>query len=191
MFPTTKDEAAAYLAAMIDGEGSVYAPEWKTSNRRQVCISNTDWDIICATTRCCDVLGVPYRLDVRLKNGNGILPIHRVRIGTTAAIATLAATVPVQCKRKMEGLRRAAIPAPPRGLPIAAEELKRLYWDEDVPVVEIAKAYGVKKATVYSWFYKLGVPRRPMAEVKRRLWANATAEEKAEKVRQLHLGRYG
>lgn len=52
------DVCSAYLAAIIDGEGSVQYRKQKGS--RWVSISNTEIEIINNCKKCCDVLGIKY-----------------------------------------------------------------------------------------------------------------------------------
>lgn len=60
-------EAGAYLAAIIDGEGSVAFYH----STRQVTVTNTDLEIIYAVCHACDLLGITYKVrkDIRYKEG--------------------------------------------------------------------------------------------------------------------------
>src|SRR5208282_1986398 len=53
----TPVEAAAYLAGLIDGEGTVTVPG-KTHRLRRVSIANTDTAILTAAEQCCEILGI-------------------------------------------------------------------------------------------------------------------------------------
>jgi hypothetical protein len=57
------DEAAGYLAAMIDGEGSVwFRARGVRGASRAIEIANTEPSIISATGAACDMLGITYRV---------------------------------------------------------------------------------------------------------------------------------
>jgi hypothetical protein len=52
-----KSQAAAYLAAMIDGEGHI-----RVTKNRSASVANTDWDLIEATVECCELLGIRHKI---------------------------------------------------------------------------------------------------------------------------------
>lgn len=56
VFLRGSSECSAYLAAMIDGEGSVM--HRKQTGDRVVSISNTEIEILNNCKKCCDVLGI-------------------------------------------------------------------------------------------------------------------------------------
>ncbi len=60
----SRKEAAAYLAAIIDGEGTVSVARG-AKPFRAVRIINTDPDIIEATMECCRRLGIDSRVSVK------------------------------------------------------------------------------------------------------------------------------
>jgi hypothetical protein len=94
----TREAAAAYLAGMIDGEGSVTLAE--------VVIYNTEDDLIAACERCCQVLGIEYRLH-RYERPTG-KPIYYLRIRRLGSLRIVAAEVPIQSARKRWALTAAA-----------------------------------------------------------------------------------
>lgn len=112
--PTSdRSQAAGYLGAMIDGEGSVTLDG-------SVTIWNCDPDVIDAAAGCCDVLGISYtvkrreRLSSRnrggrlLANGSGTGVRHRsefrLRI-RTESLCRLYETIPICSPKKRTLLR--------------------------------------------------------------------------------------
>jgi LAGLIDADG-like domain len=63
MLRVSRDEAAGYLSAMIDGEGAVYA----VGHNRSIHIYNTDLGVIEGCLEACEVLGIKARCAVRDK----------------------------------------------------------------------------------------------------------------------------
>lgn len=59
---------------------------------------------------------------------------------------------------------RKAVSARTKGLPERAEEIRRLYWDEEVPVSEIAVRVGTGERAVYATMERYGIPRRSRSE---------------------------
>ena len=60
----TEEEAAAYLGALIDGEGCVSYSHRRASGQmhnRMVQICNSEDDLIMAIVEACDVLGIRFR----------------------------------------------------------------------------------------------------------------------------------
>ena len=60
----TRKEAAAYLAAMVDGEGTVSVAKGPRPYRA-VRITNTDPDLIEATCECCRRLDITYNVQTK------------------------------------------------------------------------------------------------------------------------------
>lgn len=191
----TKATAAAYLSAMIDGEGYVEAPgipgpKGALGKRRAVTIVNSDMEIIEACARCLNVLGVVYTITKAEPQGRGRKDMFRVRVGRTADIAVLAKWCPVQVSGKLARLQAAAIPTPPRPPRVSTEDLHRMYHREGVTVSEIARRYGVTKAAVYQWLNTQGVGVRSQSEAQTKRWSEASDEDKAAKLRQLAGARW-
>lgn len=94
-----KKTAAAYLAALIDGEGHV--------SRRNVSITNTDDDILAAAQACLDKLGIGphylYNMGIR---DTGNFEVKRIVLHQMQAIERLQRYVPLQCAYKVAALKR-------------------------------------------------------------------------------------
>jgi hypothetical protein len=74
------ETASAYLAGIIDGEGSVGLYRWSNGHGgkgygRQVRIVNTDWDLLDACAEACEVLGIEFTVYARARNGRN--PKHK------------------------------------------------------------------------------------------------------------------
>lgn len=92
--------AAWYLAAIWDGEGSIF----RSNYDRVVAISNTDDTIIAACTDALDLLGIEYRTYTRSQKRANSLPITLITVGKRVSQQKFAKLVPIQCERKQRGL---------------------------------------------------------------------------------------
>jgi hypothetical protein len=147
-FPLWSEQtAAAYLAAMIDGEGTVTnAPGRRARQTRMVSISNTDPAIITATTACCDVLRLTYL--VRTENVDRYpyagrrRPIMHVRIHGRTNFQRLLDTVPIQAPEKRRRLEVIVASYITHAI-IDPAEVRRLYNDERHTIPQVAQLLGV------------------------------------------------
>ncbi len=94
-------EAAAYLGALIDGEGCVFLGR----SGRQISITNTDYDIIGAALDACQAIGVAPRVYLREKNWKGRLPLWKVQLMHHADFIRVSEVVPIFASRKVAALR--------------------------------------------------------------------------------------
>lgn len=156
-----------YLAALIDGEGSVkLAGRHRT---RRVVIANTDQAIIDAGLRALELLGLKSYLSIRPSPTSG-RPVMYITINGMARCQRLLDVVPLQAPEKVRRLRVAATPAPPR-TDIDGPTLQRLYWDEGLTAQQIATLYQRTPTAVGRWFERFGVKKRSMAEAAQGRWA--------------------
>jgi hypothetical protein len=95
----SRSEAAGYLAAMIDGEGTV------SERRRLVVIYNTDLSIIDATTVACEMLGIHCRVK-RHKMQDGRKPMWNVIISRQSELIRLAESALPKSEAKRAALVR-------------------------------------------------------------------------------------
>lgn len=109
---TTKEQAAAWLAGFIDGEGCVYynrktLSNGKSHSARIVTITNTDLALIECAARCFDMLGIGYRRSERA--GASERHKHRYMIDVTkgADMVRLRDLVPIQAPEKRRRLDEA------------------------------------------------------------------------------------
>lgn len=153
----TCDEAAQYLAAIFDGEGTVSG---HTKGRPEVSISNTDAGIITATCECLDVLCIDYYITYRnMKN-----PLHSqlttIRIGRRDQLDRFEELVPVRSQIKCDRLRKAN--ERPRNLPVkdrpiaAIKRLRREHKSWRV----IGEELGFSAFAVHTWAKQAGIPTR-------------------------------
>ena len=150
----TKQEAASYLAGMIDGEGHV-----RVDRNRSVSVSNTDWDLIEAVVDCCVVLGLNNRIS-KMSTRPPRKQAWEVFIHGKNTLMTIQRVVPLRCKRKQEALAEAIagysqVPRPPK------EWLERKYLVEGLSLQQCAEAWGVKNSTsAWCWMQFYGIPCR-------------------------------
>lgn len=153
----TIHEAAQYLAAIFDGEGTVAG---HTKGRPEISISNTDLDIIDAIRECLEVLKIDYWVSFRaMKN-----PLHSqlvtVRVCKRDALDRFEDLVPVRSQIKMNRIEAAN--ARPRNLaigdrPISA--IKRLR-KERKSWRTIGEELGFSAFAVHTWAKQAGIPTK-------------------------------
>ena len=168
----TRQEAAAYLAGMIDGEGSVSVARTGLHagakyGKRSVRISNTERDLVDAVCEAYDVLDIRYRINGWQPSDN---PSYRyaweVVVSRRPDLERIFALVPIQSTRKRARLKdavssycyRASEREP------AAEVLHRLYVLERRSMRMIGAQYDVSVCTVQTWLKRIGVARRGKRE---------------------------
>lgn len=117
----TREEAAGYLAALIDGEGSVYAQK----HRRLIQVYNSEEPIIRACLAACKLLGIEARASVREHASvMSTVPMWTVSIYGRANLERVASVLHLRSKRKQKALR-AAIASYTRRRPVEKEDSKR------------------------------------------------------------------
>lgn len=160
--------AAGYLAAIIDGEGTVTLPQ--TSIGKRTCfairIANTDWDIIVATTEALELLHIAYRVHQRTFKGR---PVHwrtgwDVVIGTRSGLKRLAQTVELRSTKRIERLRTLLASYKHTEKP-SQEELRNLYLVEKRSCTDLMRHFGAKSSgTIHKWLKAYGIERRSLSE---------------------------
>lgn len=152
------DEAAGYVAALIDGEGSV-----GTRPDDGVRIFNTDISIIRACEEALDVLDIKY--STVLYNANhGHKAIHRVGIYGQENLKWLADVVTLRSANKNENLR--ILVASYKRKPyysadrVPKKQWKKWYVSQKMGTREIASLIGCGKSTVSYNLKKHGIPLR-------------------------------
>jgi len=104
-----RDLARGYLAAMIDGEGSVgnSLRRYSKGYYRGVKIVNTDSNLIAATAKACDTLGITYTIRIVEESRKAHWkPCHYLSIYGKANLERLLEEVPIQSKTKYDNLKR-------------------------------------------------------------------------------------
>lgn len=156
----TKDQAAAYLAAMIDGEGHI-----RVRKNRSASVANTDWDLIEATVECCELLGLEHRVTKATYTSRGNRkPVWEVRMTGKDTLLAIQATVPLRSARKRQALAQAIAlyrykRRPPR------EWVEQKYLVEKCSLQECAEAWGVRhSASAFAWLTHYGIPARSSSE---------------------------
>lgn len=160
----TSQEAAAYLAAMIDGEGTVSVHSARSSNRT-VRIANTDWELILAVEECCALLDIGCVIRKRLPPAKKNWKIGwDVTISGRANLKKVKAAVPLRSPQKIRRLDQLLASYSRPQMP-TKEQLVRMYVDEKKSYAEIMKAFGVGSTnTVSYWLKKHGIPPRTRSE---------------------------
>lgn len=103
------EQAAAWLAAFIDGEGCVYVKSYVRKGRtkwlRLMTVTNTELDLIEAAAEACDLLGITYTRGEGPPKGD---PKHKYRywleVQGQLGFRILRNSVPMRSTRKVEKL---------------------------------------------------------------------------------------
>ncbi len=105
-----REQAAGYLAGIIDGEGCMkWVGNKKYGKTLVLTITNTDWDILDATMDCCDVLDLKYRIEEVAKCNHELRDWNRawcISITGRASLQTISDEVPFRSKKKRERLNQ-------------------------------------------------------------------------------------
>jgi len=173
----SKKEAQAYLAAMIDGEGTVsdaYVTSQRTghlvrSSARSVRIANTDRTLLVVCGECCELLGIKFRIRERKKTRT--IPKHWKKawdpiISDRESFRRMCAVVPLQSEDKRERLRVLAASYTDSKRP-SYRRLRDLYCNRCLSLSAVSDILGVSATTV-----QYGIPRRSNS-VAAQLWWDA------------------
>ncbi len=150
----TEEQAAAYLAGVIDGEGHV------SSRNKFIYIGATDVEMVKASVECCKVLGLHCtEYQPRQYRPGNRQQMHEVRIRTQESLQRILDDVPIQIERKKDALRLALTrfkrsPKPSR------EWLVWAYEQEGMNGPQIAELTSTTAPRVYRWLRSEGIPVR-------------------------------
>ena len=95
-------EAASYLAAMVDGEGSIGG-----RGKREIRIRNTEPELIDACIEAADLLGLEYRVYRNRFAGNQWKNYDELSFTVQENLQNFQRLVPFKSKRKQELLQQA------------------------------------------------------------------------------------
>lgn len=146
----TEEQAAAYLAGLIDGEGTV------AKVNQAVSMGNTDYEIIEAWQECCAILGLHSTVyGPRQPRGNR-KPYWEVYIRSRDSLRRVLDVVPIRasCKRELlvQALARYKYsPQPSR------EWLHQKYVVEQLTGPQIAVLCNTSNPRVYKWLRDYGI----------------------------------
>lgn len=155
----TEDQAAHYLAAMIDGEGHVT----RTGTVRRVGVTNCDPDLIAAVCECYDVLEIRYTVRPKRRYKVTHTPCFDVMVESRAGLQTIWDRVPIRSSRKRQRLQEivdsytaAARPDP--------SVLREMYVERRMSAARIAAVLAAHPQQVLRWLRRDGVERRTPQE---------------------------
>jgi hypothetical protein len=164
----TTEQASAYLAGMIDGEGNVGAYGKDPKRGRVIKITNCDTGLIDACAGCCDILSITYHVKQH----------HNSRVNQNPAWVILiygrdnfgkAARLPLQSAKKREAIQSLAKtfrnPVPSK------EEFTHAYCVLNMSYVDMCKHFGIKSTgSINYWLKKYGIPSRTLQEAATAHW---------------------
>jgi hypothetical protein len=157
-----REYAAAYLAGMIDGEGTVPRAS-KRSNKVEIRIVNTDPTLILACRACCETLELRYRiarLNSPSKRKPHLQPIWSFSISSRSSLQRVADQVPILAAHKRKNLQDAlkTFKRPPYALEPTKDVLTQLYLVEKKTFNEICCITGARShAAIVYWIKKHGI----------------------------------
>ncbi len=163
----TNEQALAYLAAMIDGEG--WIGELKGAQNRAIRIANTNEELITANVECLELLGITYTI-IRDKKPAKPHWSKRIMIDITrlSNLKFILENVPFQSTRKRDRLIR--LVASYRQ-PLDVEEVRRLYIDEGLTEVQVAAKMGVSLKRIKNVRRWNNIPARSYKDRAASIWA--------------------
>lgn len=158
------DEAAGYLGAMIDGEGSVALPTGTRRYSKGVNVANDDLDIVNAVLEAASMLGLTPFIGKRAR-ANGKVG-HLIWFCRWADIKRISEIVPIRSERKLAKIRRIVVEKEP---PVIVrrppkELLEQKYLIEMQSAAQIAEGLGTWQAVVRHWLREYHVPLRGRRE---------------------------
>lgn len=161
-------EAAAYLAGMIDGEGTVS----RIGEGRRVRIGSTTPELIEACIEACDVLGIATirHKDAVSASKRGRIPYHLLSITGRTNLERLQQTVPLRHPEKRARLD-AIVTTYVQGFPLTEEELLALYHEQSLSPTQIGRLIGRDAKTVWCHLRQTGKPMRSGSEALRAAYA--------------------
>ena len=168
----SKEEAAAYLAGIIDGEGTIgrYGKDGIQSRRVSIC--GTESDIMSAVGEALTVLELPYsvsyaeyppelgwasRIDIYIRGGR-------------KSFQRLYEVVPIQSARKkrlLEDLLQSYRPERK-----SKEWLNTEYIQKERSLSSIAEECNVSPATIRNWLHSSGITCRSLSDAAEIDWRN-------------------
>lgn len=162
-----QSEAAGYLGAMIDGEGSVALPTGAKKYSKGINVANDDLGIVNAVLEAASMLGLtPFIGKHERENGKvGYL----VWFCRWADIKRISEIVPIRSERKLAKIHRIVIEKEPPAIVRRPpkEELVRKYLKEMQSAAQIAENLGTWQAVVRTWLGEYQIPRRGRREAAR------------------------
>lgn len=165
------EQAAGYLAAMIDGEGHVQ--DGSTPKRRQIEIANTDPSIVEATQEACAMLGINLRTRWKRSKQPGRRPAAIMRIGAIDNLVRVDRLVPMCSLKKRAALKyQLAGYTRNKVLPLS-EELVEMYAG-GMSANQIAALHGVAHHAIKRRLLAAGVVLRSRGQANTARFASRT-----------------
>lgn len=167
----TREQAAYYLAAMIDGEGTVAKADGRTNKMARV--TNTDRRLIAACEECCEALDIAYTVVPRKAykahwaSGWDLVVSGKENIGRLSALPLRS----LAKKQRLLALLASYRPARP-----APELLRELYVDRGMSIKAIGRYIGRPWTSVRQWLVADGVEIRSLSEAGRLRWGGNCTE---------------
>lgn len=148
----TRDQAAHYLAGMIDGEGCVPDPRPDLAHKRtkEISISSTDYELIDACVECCQVLNYHHRVRGPHDNGPGRKVYWVIYISKWDTLRRVIVEVPIRHKKKKERLLEVMETYTKRYhlRPLTPEEIADIRISQ-LTLEECAVKHGISKGRAY------------------------------------------
>ena len=157
-------DAASYLAGIVDGEGTI------SVRPGRVRIGNTDEDIIRATRKALDDLGIYFREGLYKRGRHK--PCWEIVVSRHAELRRFRDLVPIQAETKRQRLDAAIEGYAYRQRP-SPDELRDLYERDGRSIAQVGAALGTSTATAHAWLRAAGVVLRSRSEAATNRWRRA------------------
>lgn len=169
----TRGEAAAYLAAMIDGEGHISTD--KEGRVKGIGITNTDIDILDAIENSCSILNIKTTRSIKSFSPLQTKPGYVINIYGRENLERVAELVPIQSKVKKKKLELGLNKFRVLHI-IDLGEVEDLYYLYELSVREVAEQLNIPHGVLKAFMKKNNMQFRTKDEaqqVRRRKERNA------------------
>jgi hypothetical protein len=165
------DEAAGYLAAIIDGEGSVDKGTPALKRRKGIRITNTDFELIDACEKACHLLGIHYIIGHAPPAQPRYRRQRHLSILRLADLKLVWALVPFRHIEKRRRLQATLdyYATRPKSYHFfdrkpTREHIEQLYWQERLSSPQVAERLGCSAHQVLYWLRGYGIKARSRSE---------------------------
>lgn len=155
----TEEQAAAYLAGIIDGEGNV------SKQNKAISVGNTDYEVVEAIQECCEVLDLNCSVYGPRKPRGNRKPYWEVYIRGRETLQRVLDVVPIRIERKREVLRDQLTRYKTSPRP-SCEWLREVYIEKRLTGPQIAKLCDTSNPRVYKWLRQCGIRVRDVTSHK-------------------------
>ena len=172
-----KDQAVAYIAGFIDGEGSVRFLRHKNGKRkgkvsaRSIAVYNTEKELIDAYIEACDMVDIDTSLHYsypKSKQDRNEKPVWIASITHSRNLKLVSEIIPIQSihkKDKLSQILNSYEHKTWKWKDVPVEELKQKYEVENLSMNKCAEYFKVNLVTIHRWIHKAGIKPKPKGKI--------------------------